>query len=116
KREEYFVSIGKYQPGQLVFVDESAVDRCTPARRYGWARSGQQARMHGHFVHGARYVISTKCSRGNSADLHLFRHSLLPTLSLDGILYTQIVEGSFTGESFLNFVLNLLEHMQPFLA
>lgn len=28
----------------------------------------------------------------------------------------QIVEGSFTGESFLNFVLNLLERMQLFPA
>lgn len=60
KREEYFVSIGKYQPEQLVFVDESAVDRRTPTQRYGWARVGQRARMHGHFVCGARYVVSTK--------------------------------------------------------
>ncbi|KIO28586.1 hypothetical protein M407DRAFT_71694, partial [Tulasnella calospora MUT 4182] len=82
RRDEYFVEIGQYLPEQLVFVDESAVDRRTPARRFGWERRGKRARMH--------------------------------ALSLDGILYSQIVEGSFNGESFLGFVTNLLDRMEPY--
>ncbi|KAG9016647.1 hypothetical protein FRB90_002678 [Tulasnella sp. 427] len=46
--------IGQYLPEQLVFVDESAVDRRTPHRAYGYAPCGQLAQMHGHFVCGAR--------------------------------------------------------------
>ncbi|KIO16634.1 hypothetical protein M407DRAFT_53523, partial [Tulasnella calospora MUT 4182] len=42
------------------------------------------------------------------------RYSLLPALSLDGIIYSQIREGSFTGELFFDFVSNLLDRMQPF--
>jgi hypothetical protein len=43
-----------------------------------------------------------------------YRYSLLPALSLDGIIYTNIVEGSFTGETFFDFIVGLLDHMQPF--
>ncbi|KIO16526.1 hypothetical protein M407DRAFT_77381, partial [Tulasnella calospora MUT 4182] len=44
------------------------------------------------------------------------RYSLLPALSLSGIIYSQIVEGSFTGTSFFDFVANLLDRMQPYPA
>jgi transposase len=45
------------------------------------------------------------------------RFSVLPAISLyDGILHTSIIEGSFRTDSFLTFVEDLLERMQPFLA
>lgn len=60
------MEIGQYSAEQLVFVDESAVDRRTPHRRYGWAPSGERAEMHDHFVRGGRFVmIPRQCSGPN---------------------------------------------------
>ena len=42
------------------------------------------------------------------------RYSILPALSLDGILAVDIVEGSFTGESFYAFIDGLLSLMNPY--
>lgn len=42
------------------------------------------------------------------------RYSLLPALSMDGIIYAKIVEGSFTAMKFYNFIEALLDRMQPF--
>lgn len=44
----------------------------------------------------------------------MHRFSVLPALSLDGILAVKIVEGSFTTELFKNFIDGLLDHMNPF--
>jgi hypothetical protein len=44
----------------------------------------------------------------------LTRYSVLPALSLDGILHLKIVEGSFTGPLFQQFVCGLLDAMNPF--
>jgi len=42
------------------------------------------------------------------------RFSILPALSLDGILAVKIVKGSFTTEWFKDFIDGLLDHMTPF--
>ena len=39
---------------------------------------------------------------------------MLPALSLDGIIGCKIVEGSFNGELFHEFVQSLLERMNPY--
>ncbi|KAF9258123.1 hypothetical protein L218DRAFT_797244, partial [Marasmius fiardii PR-910] len=39
---------------------------------------------------------------------------LLPALSLDGIIYVHITEGSYTANKFKDFVDRLLDYMQPF--
>ncbi|KAH7917785.1 hypothetical protein BV22DRAFT_1025768, partial [Leucogyrophana mollusca] len=44
------------------------------------------------------------------------RYSLLPALSLNGILHASIVEGSFTTARFREFIEGLLPRMQPFPA
>ncbi|KAG9023998.1 hypothetical protein FS837_005544, partial [Tulasnella sp. UAMH 9824] len=41
-------------------------------------------------------------------------YSLLPALSLEGIIYSQITEGSFNGETFFDFIANLLDRMEPY--
>ncbi|KAH7918017.1 hypothetical protein BV22DRAFT_1025286 [Leucogyrophana mollusca] len=46
----------------------------------------------------------------------LFSYSLLPALSLDGIIHASIVEGSFTAVLFCEFIEGLLNHMQSFPA
>lgn len=56
-RDQYLLEIGVYDPQQLVFIDESAIDRRTPHRKFGWALSGERVQMKGHFVRGGRYVF-----------------------------------------------------------
>jgi hypothetical protein len=46
----------------------------------------------------------------------IVRYSILPALSLDGVLYCHIVEGSFNGKLFFNFIRGLLDQMQPYPA
>ncbi|TFK70776.1 hypothetical protein BDN72DRAFT_765962, partial [Pluteus cervinus] len=41
-----------------------------------------------------------------------FRYSILPAMSLDGILHFQAMEGAVTGDDFLDFITQLLERMQ----
>ncbi|KAF8593945.1 hypothetical protein BDV93DRAFT_459974 [Ceratobasidium sp. AG-I] len=98
KRMEYLLDIGyNYTPDQLVFVDESSFDRRTTYRGYAWSLSGTEARRYAFRVRGRRF-------------------SILPALSLDGILYVEILEGSFTARTFYSFVQGLLNTMQPFPA
>ena len=58
KRAQFLIDIGQFNPEQLVFVDESSVDKRTSQRHYGWSEGGRRAEMHGHFVRGTRYVTS----------------------------------------------------------
>ena len=41
-------------------------------------------------------------------------YSILPALSLDGILHVNIITGSFTTETFCAFIKGLLENMNPY--
>jgi hypothetical protein len=43
-----------------------------------------------------------------------FRFSILPALSLDGILDMRVIEGSVNSELFLGFIEGLLMEMNPF--
>ena len=45
-----------YHPDQLVFVDESAMNRLTTWRDWGWAPVGCRSRRWDSFIHGKRYV------------------------------------------------------------
>ncbi len=42
------------------------------------------------------------------------RYSMLPAMSLDGILHVDIVEGSFNTARFAVFIRDLLDQMKPF--
>ncbi len=44
------------------------------------------------------------------------RYSMLPALSLDGILHLEVLDRSFTAELFNEFVDGLLDNMNPFPA
>jgi len=41
------------------------------------------------------------------------RYSILPALSLDGILHLEVLDHSFSGEEFQDFVKGVLDRMQP---
>jgi len=50
KRLEYMARIGNYSPEQLVFVDESSVDRRTTYRGRAWSIRGTKAQRKAFFV------------------------------------------------------------------
>jgi len=56
--------------------------------------------------------ISTRTSP--NAAYMVIRYSVLPAISLDGILTVKILEGSFDSDSFGRFIGGLLCHMNPF--
>ena len=45
-----------------------------------------------------------------------FRYSILPAISLDGLLDCTVLEGAFNVESFTAFIAHLLDRMQPWPA
>lgn len=74
-------------PEMLIFVDESAKDRRTSARKKGWSFLGERCISRRVFVRGQRY-------------------SILPVLTLDGLITWDVVEGSVTSKRFLDFIEN----------
>ena len=43
-----------------------------------------------------------------------FSYSVLPALSLEGVIYSDIVKGSYNGEKFVRFVDELTSVMNPY--
>ena len=92
-RQEFRTLINtQYRPEQLVFADESHFNRLTLRRPYAWAKRSERASRHELQFRGAKY-------------------SLLPALSLDGILHLEVVENVVTGSAFRQFVEGLLPQM-----
>ena len=50
----FLTQIGTYEPNQLIFVDESAVDRRTTYRGWAWAIRGMKATRKAFFCRGKR--------------------------------------------------------------
>jgi len=69
----------------LMFADKTAKDERTGGRRTGWSRVGTRCVQRQCFVHGRRY-------------------SILPILTLDGLITWDIIEGSVTSERFVQFL------------
>jgi transposase len=69
----------------VMFTDESAKDDRTDFRRQGWSRIGTRCIQKRCFIRGRRY-------------------SILPILTLDGIITYDIIDGPVTGERFLQFL------------
>ena len=101
-----------YQANQLVFVDETGVNRNSSSCRYGWALCGDRARRRDFFVRGTKFV---------AVSIVIFiiliivqRYSVLPALALDGILHADIQEGAYTADSFNHFISSLFICMNPY--
>ncbi|KAB5590974.1 hypothetical protein CTheo_5590 [Ceratobasidium theobromae] len=94
-RAEYQRLIRAFRPSQLVFVDESSFNRRGTYRNRGYAISGDRACKKAFFARGKRY-------------------SILPALSITGILATLIVQKSFNSALFLEFLELCLASMNPF--
>ena len=76
-------------PNMLMFRDEAAKDERTSARRQGWSLGGPRCVQRKCFVRGRRF-------------------SILPILTLDGIITYDIIEGSVTSELFIQFLQELV--------
>jgi hypothetical protein len=57
KSSQYIARISEYRPDQLVFVDESSVDRRTSYRGTAWSFQSTQAQQKAFFVCGRQYVL-----------------------------------------------------------
>jgi transposase len=81
-------------PNMLMFGDEASKDERTPNRRKGWSRQGTRCVQRKCFVRGKRF-------------------SILPILTLDGIIAHDIIEGSVTSERFVEFLRELVVSLFP---
>jgi len=76
-------------PRMFMFIDEAAKNDRTSARLKGWAPIGARCVQRRCFVRGKRF-------------------SILPVLTLDGIVAHDIIEGSVTASRFLQFLKELV--------
>jgi transposase len=76
-------------PEMFIFIDEAAKNKRTEGRSMGWAMMGQRCVQRRCFVRGQRF-------------------SILPALTLDGIITYDIIEGSVTAARFLQFLRELV--------
>lgn len=76
-------------PDMLMFVDEAARNKRTSGRPKGWSLVGKRCVQRRCFGRGERF-------------------SILPILSLDGIITYDIIPGSVTSERFLQFLRELV--------
>ena len=84
-RLNFIVHMSQYSPLQLVFSDESAYDRRTLSRRYGWNFKGRRACKRTFFIRGKRYTIEG-------------------ALCLNGLLAYAIQEGPMNSNDYNYFV------------
>ncbi|KAI9338006.1 hypothetical protein BDR26DRAFT_919591 [Obelidium mucronatum] len=63
-RAAFTLRMSRYCADQLVFGDESAVDRKSSQRRYGWSRGQQRAYYRAVFVHGKQCTLLAVVAKG----------------------------------------------------
>ena len=78
-----------YNADQLIFIDESSKNERTLTRLYDYSSINTRAKKSVVFIRGKHYTI-------------------LPTLSLEGFIAVDIMEGSCDKERFQTFVLTQL--------
>jgi hypothetical protein len=88
-RDEYVYEISSLRPDQLVFIDETRLDRGIGMRRKGWAPRGKRPRQIKRFHRGRRLQI-------------------LPAYTQDGVIHFRAYEGSTDTRIFEDFIEELL--------
>jgi len=76
-------------PAMLMFIDKASHNKKNPTCKKGWSLTGRRCFQRRCFVRGKRY-------------------SILPVLTLDGIIAHDVIPGSVTSECFVRF---LREHV-----
>lgn len=77
------------QPDMLMFLDEAAWNQKTSGRTWGWTLVGGRCVQRRFFVHGQRY-------------------SILPVLTMDGIITYNVIPGPVTSARFVEFLRELV--------
>jgi transposase len=90
-RDEYVHEISSLRSDQLMFIDETGLDKSIGTRRKGWAPRGQRPRQIKRFHRGARFQI-------------------LPAYTQDGVIHFRVYEGSTDTKVFENFIEELLPY------
>ena len=88
-RDFYKSKISRFQSWQLVFVDESGCDQRTGQRKKGWSPMGITPVQVENFHRGKRYQV-------------------LPAYTQDGVLLSQVYDGSTDSVVFAEFIRQLL--------
>lgn len=95
-RDYWYSRLAKWEPHQLVFLDESTANERNLDRKYGWAPIG---------VTPAEYLPIKRSERW----------SILPAYTIEGYIAWEILHGSYTQETFNKFVSDkLLPLCSPF--
>ena len=76
-------------PDMLIFIDEAARNRRASGRAKGWSLVGRRCVQRRHFIRGQRF-------------------SILPILTLDGIITYDIIPGSVDSRRFVQFLRELV--------
>jgi transposase len=90
-RDEYVHEISSLRPDQLVFIDETGLDKSIGIRRKGWAPRGKTPRQIKRFHRGRRFQI-------------------LPAYTKDGVIHFRVYEGSTDTRIFEDFIEELLPY------
>lgn len=95
-RAKFMAEISIYEPSMLIWLDESGCDRRHSTRKWGYSLRGMSPRDQRLLVRGIRY-------------------SVIPVMSVKGILDLHIIRGTMTGERFEDFLSStVLPILQPF--
>lgn len=84
-RAEFVARMAQYQSEEIGFLDETSKDKCTPGRAWGRLKCGKCAESQQPFIRGSRV-------------------SALGPLTIDGMIASALIEGSFTTMKFIEFL------------
>jgi hypothetical protein len=94
-RARWMIKMSKWDPEDVVFLDETACTGRTPNRRWGWSSRGYACRV-------------------RRVNIKIKRWSILPAFLMDGYIAVEYFQGSFNTERFNVFVRNeVLPRMRP---
>jgi hypothetical protein len=85
RHTEFVARMAQYQPEEIGFLDETSKDERTPGRAWGCSKCGKHAESQQPFVRGSRV-------------------SALGLLTIDGMIASAVIEGSFTTVKFIEFL------------
>jgi hypothetical protein len=74
------------------------------------------------YVHGNAAILSGELGASSMpfskvrTDLQLFSYSVLPAITVDGIIYSHIKIGGYNGDQFIEYLEGLLSQMNPYPA
>jgi hypothetical protein len=115
-RNTFALEIGAYPVEYLVAADEAAVNILTTYRTNGWSIQGLRARKRCNFVRGTRYVLPNLDNLYLKLTYQNISYSMLPALTVDGIIYSHIKIGGYNGDQFMEWLEGVLSVMNPYPA